>query len=343
MDTITLGPDLPAADDAFEAYRALYSSGTDVDRLPGPLRTEVVAHRLPRMLVFDRRLAGVSHARGPRRVARDGFDHVTLHLVLAGRMMLEVPGAIRAVEAGSLALFDLTRPQRTWTEGAHIVTASIARDRLDPAVIDGLDLHGLVLGPGAAGLSIDFLGSLAAHAAGLTPQLAGVATDSLCLLLGATLASLRDRAGSVPPPVAAGRARARATAYIDRHLGDRDLSAATVAAGIGVSRSVLYRLFEPAGGVTRFVQQRRVAQLRRSLSRPDEHRTVDELATASGFTSPSHAGRLFRDAFGVPPGEYRRGARGPADPDRAGPLRLAHIARAGVPPLGFMPWHGELM
>ncbi len=54
MDTITLGPDTCRADDAFEAYRALYSSGTDVDRLPGPLRTEVVAHRLPRMLVFDR-------------------------------------------------------------------------------------------------------------------------------------------------------------------------------------------------------------------------------------------------------------------------------------------------
>ncbi len=119
--------------------------------------------------------------------------------------------------------------------------------------------------------------------------------------------------------MAAGRARARATAYIDRHLGDRDLSAATVARRIGVSRSVLYRLFEPAGGVTRFVQQRRVAQLRRSLSRPDEHRTVDELATASGFTSPSHAGRLFRDAFGVPPGEYRRGAR--ALPTRTGPVR----------------------
>ncbi|WP_058619713.1 AraC family transcriptional regulator [Methylobacterium indicum] len=343
MDTITLGPDLAADDDAFEAYRDLYSSGTDVDRLPGPLRTEVVAHRLPRMLVFDRQLAGVSHARGPRRVARDGFDHVTLHLVLAGRMMLAVPDAVRAVEAGSLALFDLTRPQRTWTTGARIVTAAIARDRLDPAVLDGLDLHGLVLGPREAGLSIDFLRSLAAHAAGLTPHLAGVATESLCLLLGATLASLRDRAAPVPPPVAAGRARARATAFIDRHLGDRDLSVATIAAGIGVSRSVLYRLFEPAGGVARFVQQRRVAQLRRSLSQPDEHRTIDELATAAGFTSPSHAGRLFRDAVGVPPGEYRRSARGTAERDRAERRRLTRPDPAGVPPLGFVTWHGELM
>ncbi len=332
MDTITLEPspsgrthddqaqddrvqddrvqDDRAHDDAFEAYRALYSGGADVERLADPsggsftgrLRTEVVAHRLPRMLLFDRRLAGVSHARAPRRVARDGFDHVTLHLVLSGSMMLEVPGAIRRVEAGSLALFDLTRPQRTWTEGARIVTAAIARDRFDAAALDGLDLHGLVLGPREAGLVIDFARSLAAHAVALTPEIAAAATESLCLMLGATLATLRDRHAPLAPPVAGSRARARALAYIERHLADRDLTTAAIAAGAGVSRSVLYRLFEPVGGVARFVQQQRIARLRRALSRADEERSIDELASAAGFTSPSHAGRLFRDAFGIPPG-----------------------------------------
>jgi AraC-like DNA-binding protein len=355
MDTITLGPDvvgpgrsgrIPAEDAAFEAYRALYSGGSDVDRLTsGPaavaLRTEVVAHRLPRMLLFDRRLAGVSHARAPRRVARDGFDHVTLHLVLAGSMMLEVPGAVRRVGAGSVALFDLTRPQRTWTEGARIVTASIARDGLDAATLDGLDLHGLVLGPREAGLVIDFVRSLAAHAAALTPELAGAATESLCLMLGATLASLRDKGAPLPPPVVAGRARARAVAYIAQHLGEHGLTSADIAAGAGLSRSALYRLFEPTGGVARFVQQQRVAHLRRALSRADEHRSIDELSGAAGFASPSHAGRVFRDAFGVPPGEYRRGLHA------ASPHGVTVIGttpdRATSPPAGLVAWHGELL
>ncbi|GJD61831.1 helix-turn-helix domain-containing protein [Methylobacterium frigidaeris] len=360
MDTITLGPSTfgpgtvapgisgtSPADAAFEAYRALYSGGTDVDRLgdtfAGPLRTEVVAHRLPRMLLFDRRLAGVSHARAPSRVARDGFDHVTFHLVLAGSMMLEVPGAIRRVEAGSMALFDLTRPQRTWTEGAHIVTAAIARDRLDAATLDGLDLHGLVLGRREAGLVLDFARSLAAHAAALTPELAGAATGSLCLMLGATLASLRDRNAVLPPPVAAGRARARVVAYIERHLGDPGLTSAAIAAGAGLSRSALYRLFEPAGGVARFVQQQRVARLRRSLSRADEDRTIDELASAAGFTSPSHAGRLFRDAFGIPPGEYRRSQRAGTSETGIVPIGATHGGAAASPPIGLMAWHGELV
>ncbi|KMO29951.1 hypothetical protein VQ02_28785 [Methylobacterium variabile] len=337
MDTITLNPDL-TEDEAFEAYRALYSGGADVERLPGPLRTEVVAHRLPRMLVFDRRLAGVAHARSPRRVARDGFDHITLHLVLSGSLMLEVPDAIRRIEAGSLALFDLTRPQRTWTDGARVVTAAVARDRLDPRALDGLDLHGLVLGPPEAGLLIDLVRSLAARAAALTPDLAGAATDSLGLMLGATLASLRDRSMLPPPPVAAGRARARAIAYIEQHLGDRGLTATVIAEGAGVSRSVLYRLFEPAGGVARYVQQQRLARLRRALSRAGDDRTVDELAAVAGFTSPSHAGRLFRGTFGVPPGEYRRSLRVRSNPT-GGPRQLPGEGA----PSGLVAWHGELL
>ncbi|AWB19986.1 AraC family transcriptional regulator [Methylobacterium currus] len=357
MDTITLGPGIaepglsgPAtpgktlADDAaFEAYRVLYSGGTDVDRLAGPLRTEVVAHRMPRMLLFDRRLAGVSHARAPRRVARDGFDHVTLHLVLAGSMMLEVPGAVRRVEAGSMALFDLTQPQRTWTEGARIVTAAIARDRLDAATLDGLDLHGLVLGPREAGLVIDFARSLAAHAAALTPELAGAVTESLCLMLGATLASLRDNGAPLPPPLAAGRARARAVAFIEQNLGDRGLTSAAIAAGAGLSRSALYRLFEPAGGVARYVQQQRVARLRRTLSRADENRTIDELTSAAGFTSPGHAGRLFRDAFGLPPGEYRRSLRAEEPASGIALIGAPRRGRVARPPVGLTAWHGELL
>ncbi|TNC16180.1 helix-turn-helix domain-containing protein [Methylobacterium terricola] len=333
MDTITLERDL-ADDDTFEAYRALYSGGTDVERLGGALRTEVVAHRLPRMLVFDRRLAGVAHARGPRRVARDGFDHIALHLVLSGSMMLEVPGAVRRVEAGNVALFDLTRPQRTWTEGARLVTASIPRDRLEAATLAGLDLHGLVLGPREAGLTIDFLRSLAAHASGLTPDLASLATESLCLMFGAALTALRGRSTTAASPLAAGRARMRAKAYIEQNLGNPALDATTVATETGLSRSVLYRLFESTGGVARFMQQQRLAQLRRALCRADEARTFDELATATGFTSPSHAGRLFRGAFGVPPGEYRRGLRA-----RTG----LHGPTGQAAPLSFVAWHSELI
>ncbi|MBZ3905648.1 MULTISPECIES: helix-turn-helix domain-containing protein [Streptomyces] len=36
---------------------------------------------------------------------------------------------------------------------------------------------------------------------------------------------------------------------------------------------------------------------------------VERVAAASGFTSPFHFSRVFRQRYGVPPGEYRRGLR----------------------------------
>lgn len=36
---------------------------------------------------------------------------------------------------------------------------------------------------------------------------------------------------------------------------------------------------------------------------------VERVAAASGFGSPFHFSRVFRQRYGVPPGEYRQGLR----------------------------------
>ncbi|MFZ4237989.1 helix-turn-helix domain-containing protein [Streptomyces murinus] len=37
--------------------------------------------------------------------------------------------------------------------------------------------------------------------------------------------------------------------------------------------------------------------------------TVERVAAASGFASPSHFSRVFRDRYGVPSGDWRAGRR----------------------------------
>jgi AraC-like DNA-binding protein len=84
--------------------------------------------------------------------------------------------------------------------------------------------------------------------------------------------------------------RRRARQYIDAH------PAATpdaVAKGIGVSRSVLYRAFEPSGGVARYIRTRRLAQLRTLLAQPDEGGRIADLAYRCGFSSESDCSRAF--------------------------------------------------
>ncbi|TXM88755.1 helix-turn-helix domain-containing protein [Methylobacterium sp. WL122] len=112
--------------------------------------------------------------------------------------------------------------------------------------------------------------------------------------------------------------RERAEAFIATRLSDSTLDAETIARGVGVSRSVLYRSFSEDGGVANVLRLRRLESLRACLRRPSETRSIAALAFACGFGSESHCNRAFHAAFGRPPGQFR------AD------LQRARASRAGI-------------
>ncbi|MEH6665385.1 MAG: hypothetical protein V7678_11075 [Brevundimonas sp.] len=75
---------LPEAE-SFRRYAELYGYGADVLRGAGPFRARVKAWRLHGLLLYDRFLSGVVHARSDR-VGGDGFTHLVISLVLEGRI-----------------------------------------------------------------------------------------------------------------------------------------------------------------------------------------------------------------------------------------------------------------
>lgn len=93
-------------------------------------------------------------------------------------------------------------------------------------------------------------------------------------------------------------------AFIEENLHQPGLTAAQIAAGVGLSRSHLYRLFPPAlGGVMAHLWQRRLAraqsmlQQRQSLSRG----AVEQVASLCGFESAAHFSRRFKGYTGLSP------------------------------------------
>jgi AraC-like DNA-binding protein len=288
---------------AFEAYHALYSQGTQVTPVGTSFSATVAGTRFRRMLLFDRVLSGVSHERSPRRVAADGFDHVMLQLVLEGRLMVETDEVARIAEAGETVVFDLTRSQRTWVDQARIATVSIAREVVAKSLPPFTDLHGLVLPAVGSEILTDFIRSLIRNGAAIEETMAEAVTATVGALLGATLG------GSGAAPLLEAAKLNQILDFIEGHLALADLTAETIAARMGVSRSALYRMFEPLGGVSACVQQRRLLALRRALARTDDQRPFRAIAAACGFASDSHANRSFREAFGQTPGEFRQGCR----------------------------------
>lgn len=84
------------------------------------------------------------------------------------------------------------------------------------------------------------------------------------------------------------------------------LSVAGITAALGVSRSVVYRLFEREGGLLAYDRMRRLRALHRAMCNPLNKCTIAELADRYGFRDQASLHRSFRKAFGYAPSELRR-------------------------------------
>ena len=75
--------------------------------------------------------------------------------------------------------------------------------------------------------------------------------------------------------------------------------------GVGVSRSRLYRIFKPVGGVSNYVRRKRLLKTRDALADSSDRRTISGIAEEWGFTDPSTYSRMFKSEFGMSPKEAR--------------------------------------
>jgi DNA-binding response OmpR family regulator len=107
---------------------------------------------------------------------------------------------------------------------------------------------------------------------------------------------------------------------IERHLADFEFDVAALAQNMAVSRRQLFRKLKAVTGCTpnifiRTLRLKRAAQLLR-----ESPMTVTEITYAVGFSDLKHFRNLFREQFGVLPGEYTRKALGekPVTPTEAG-------------------------
>ena len=295
--------------DRFEAYRGLYASGSDVSLAGTDFQARVEVQKLGRLVMFERHLNDVAHERTARRVRTDGFEHFTLQLNLSGRLLAELPEDSLEVGPGEIIVFDMTRPQRTRAQSAHFLTFSVGRDIIEAASLGAFTLHGTVLAGARAGILADLMRSFVRHRIGEQPDGTGAATrmfrEALTMALG----------GAETSSPSDGDSLSRIRLLIEHHLSASDLSPAWIARKAGLSRTRLYELFKPIGGISAYVQARRTARLRALLGRPENRaRSVGHLAFQAGFAAESHAIRLYKRQFGETPGQHRRNLQDPQQP-----------------------------
>ena len=98
--------------------------------------------------------------------------------------------------------------------------------------------------------------------------------------------------------------------YIEANLSDPLLSPASVAAAHFISTRHLHNVFHESGTtVASWIRTQRLEGARRELRDPlHGGKSVSAVAARWGFLDAAHFSRTFRDAFGVSPSDWRRGA-----------------------------------
>jgi AraC-like DNA-binding protein len=123
-------------------------------------------------------------------------------------------------------------------------------------------------------------------------------------LSAAALMPTKDNLAEAQGPVNVVSAARIAKGIADR-LTDPDLTPGKLCRAVGVSRSRLYRIFEPVGGVSNYVRRKRLLKTRDALADSSDRRTISTIAEASGFHDPSTYSRMFKAEFGISPKEAR--------------------------------------
>lgn len=235
--------------------------------------------------------------------AADGVDDLVVNARFRGSALGDMNGTSLAGAAGSIVLTDMAQPQGHWSEASSTAYFHIPRALAEQFLPSVRSLHGLVIAPDTATLLREHLWQIWRRAEHLPSdqgdRLAGTVLDLLAVAVA------QERGGRPRPEAVDSAALLRARAEIEARLGSATLSVANLCRALGVSRSVLYRLFTAEGGVQAYITRRRLERVAATLSDPLGQDRIADIAERWGFCDAAYLGRLFRERFGMTPSDYR--------------------------------------
>lgn len=289
-----------------ESFVPLAARTADVDGFRGRMRSRV----LDRMSIVE--VTATSHEvhRTPALIAQAHERYFKLNLQLEGTGLLIQDNREAVLQPGDLAIYDTNRPYTlTFEEQARIMVVMFPCDALSLPTDYVGQLAAVRMGAtGLSGIVGQFIRQLSENLDVLNgpsgSRLATNALDLVSTMLHAEMDMTPDR--MKPQALLAVSVRE----YIDANLSDPLLSPASIAAAHFISTRHLHNVFHESGTtVAGFIRSQRLDGARRDLRDPlHAGKSVAAVAARWGFLDAAHFSRTFRDAFGIPPSDWRRGA-----------------------------------
>ncbi|MBA2936614.1 helix-turn-helix domain-containing protein [Sphingomonas sp. CGMCC 1.13654] len=270
-----------------------------------PFRTTSEAFQLGSLLIMHAKMGSQRWARDEKRIRRDDIDHVTFSVRVSGGARGEANGRSFHAATGSIVAVDLARPNSHDSDSSRTIQIAVPRAITEARLGRVEHLNGAIASSFGAGLVRSHILQLCSRIGAIPGNQQDRLADTVLDLLAVAYAD----SGVIAPRERGDAAlQYKARQQIESRLGSPSLTVAALCKQMGFSRSTLYRLFHDEGGVQTFIRQRRLEAVRSELSDPAIRAPITEIAERWGFCDAAYLGRLFRESYGMTPGEARNQA-----------------------------------
>jgi AraC-like DNA-binding protein len=270
---------------------------------PSLLSVQAIARPFDVMVMGQMASSEQYFQRTERMIKTDHVDSLQLVLLEHGSVRWSAQGNDCHAQTGDLLLLDNDEvTQSAWTAHRQIY-AVLPRDLVAAPGWPGPSKRVLQSGSPCAAILSHYLQTIWANrqteSLNSTQQLVqGLA--SLTRIYFSEAAPLLE-AASTPEPI-----KQTIQRWIHDHLHNPDLDAAQICSAFYLSRSTLYELFKPEGGIRTYLQQCRLERARLILENPNCQASISAIASQLGFRSLSSFSRSFRDHWGFTPRDVKK-------------------------------------
>jgi AraC-like DNA-binding protein len=291
----------------FTAWRDLCAPIAEVycsDDASRGFQAEQVAWDLGGIAFIQSKFSGIAFARTSHTLRADPVDHWFLAYAKSGAGRTVSADRVSVCEPGTLSLKSLTRQFEGIMSKTNSLYLFIPRDfcRDAASTLDAADNTSLTAGLGH--LLADYLLDLERRLPMLTvEELPGLLATTRTMVVACAVPT-PDRLAEAQKPLEATLLE-RARRLIQQNLHFPTLGADELCRELGVSRSRLYRLFEPMGGVAHYIRYRRLLDAHAALCNANDDRRITEIAAERGFFDAAEFSRAFKREFGYRPTDAR--------------------------------------
>ena len=255
--------------------------------------------------------------RTAKTIAQDGLDMYMVQVFAQGEWAIERQNHLDVAKPGSIIILDLAQAKKTFTTDFKNFTLCIPRIMLEPLLNYPDDQHGRILDANhpMTKLLANHLITLHKQAPIMSWEEANNLGTPTLELIASVLNTTFEQKNTIGSTQFNNARITQIKQFIAANLHLAELNSELICKELCLSRSTLYRLSSPFGGVQNYIKKLRLKQSFNDLLNPKyAHQSILDICLKWGFNDSSSFSRSFKTEFGITPREIRNEGRNPLAP-----------------------------